>query len=130
MSVVSNDSGDMDRQLLVSLQLRGPAPVSVFLSSLPWGVKQSMLLLAVCLDGRASVLPEAGYIDDPAPGQMRLLPAKVLTGTISLNKRFPSLETCLRDHEALIFWSYQLKTAIADEPAFPRLSGAVVLSRD
>jgi hypothetical protein len=102
--------------------------VSVYESDLPWGVRDSLVLVSVCLDGTKSLVPEVDYFDDPSPNRLKLQPGEVLSGSIGLARRFPTLRDCLLRSDALIFWSYQLEPIGSDTP-FQRLSGGVLITR-
>ena len=122
----SKSLSDGDVALHIELQYHGTKPVSIYKSDLPWGIRDSLLLVAVCLDATKSVIPAVTYIDDPSPGTLELKPGQKVQGTILLKRRFPTLPECLREKEALIFWSYQL-SPIGNEKPIVRTSGGLAI---
>jgi hypothetical protein len=128
LSVFEAPRATGDVFLQIDLQNHGASPLTIYRSALPWGVRDSLLLVAICLDGSKTVLEPANYIDDPSPEQMQLVAGQKLSGTIALGRRFPDLRKCLQRRNALIFWSYEL-APISDSVRFPRTSGGVVLEQ-
>lgn len=114
--------------LTFQLHYTGKQAVSVYTSHLPWGTKDNLVLVSVCLNGPKSLVPPVDYFDDPGPNQLTLQPGEVLTGSIDLERRFPTLRDCLQRSDALVFWSYQLEPISSDAP-FQRLSGGVLITR-
>jgi hypothetical protein len=111
----------------LDLEYMGRTPTRIYKSDFPWGIRRSIILVVICLDGSHSVIPELEYIDDPEPAIVTLQPRQRYHGTISLAERFPTLSGCLTSRDALVFWSYQF--APIDATPSARLSGGVVVQR-
>lgn len=118
---------DQQWDLRVELVYTGDAKISVNDTDLPWGFRDSLLLVLVVLDEERTKLPETYYIDDPIENVITLKAGDKRSGTIYLYNRFPALTSAAKDHDLLLFWSYELVPV--DGPALPRLSGAVVIPR-
>lgn len=68
-----------------------PNTISVFESSLPWGVRTSIEVVAVYVQEGSKILKEAIYIDDSWPGSLEIAAGQTVRGKIALNYRFPEL---------------------------------------
>ena len=114
---------------LISLDLEyiGQTPIRIYKSDFPWGIRRSVILVVMCLDGSRTLIPELEYIDDPVPTIATLEPGQKYHGTISLAERFPTLSNCITSRDALLFWSYQL--APIDAAPSARLNGGIVLQK-
>ena len=111
----------------IDLEYIGRTPIHVYKSDLPWGIRRSMILVAMCLDGADTLIPELEYIDDPAPDIVTLGPGQKLHGTIRLEERFSTFRDCLKTKDALVFWSYQLSPIDAAPTA--RVSGGIIVRK-
>lgn len=127
INVAARNANDGKSQLDVDLEYIGDKAVRIFESNLPWGIRRSLLLVAVCLDGKRSQITELEYIDDPTPSVVSLQPGQAAHGSIDLSDRFPKLGECLAKRDALIFWSYEFIPI--DGNASPRLNGGVQISK-
>lgn len=127
MYVVPRHSNAGKAQLDIDFEYLGDKPARVFESNLPWGIRRSLLLVAICLDGQRSPIAELEYIDDPTPSVVSLQPGQKSHGSIDLSDRFPKLRDCLVKRDALIFWSYEFEAV--DASPSPRVNGGVQLSR-
>lgn len=116
-----------DWQLEIHLEYYGKDQVAIYRSNLPWGIRDSLLLVPIVLDPIKTRLEEAQYIDDPRPEQLILNPGDKLSGTVRLLNRFPDLGKVAQERDVIIFWSYQLRPI--EGQAFQRLSGAVMIPR-
>lgn len=94
---------------------------------LPWGIQNSLLLVAMVSSPISERIPEALYVDDPGPGNTPISPGQQLNGTIDLVHRFPTLLTYLKDNDVIIFWSYRpvLRSGVALDP----INGAVTIHK-
>jgi hypothetical protein len=114
----------------VALQFKlintGRRPLKLFKSYLPWGILDSIILVAVTNDASVTRIDEALYIDDPGPETITIAPSKEVTGTVDLVKRFPNLLKMLHDHSVIVFWSYQ--TTSVDGGQSNRVSNSILLS--
>jgi hypothetical protein len=126
LAVSSARLGGGDVALNVQLRYSGATPIAVYHSDLPWGIRDSLLLVAVCLDARKSLLPQVTYIDDPSPGQVQMRPGEALSGNVSLGRRFPALPECLKRSSALVFWSYELTPVGSREPLSRQTGGLLI----
>lgn len=89
-------------------------------------MQNSLLLVAVCLDGKNRVIRETYSLENPSPNSISLDPGQALTGSVDLQERFPTLSECVANHEALVFWSFQLKPR--GNSALPRINGGVSIA--
>ena len=121
------NSNDGKSQLAFDLEYVGDKPARIFESNLPWGIRHSLLLVAVCLDGKRSSIAELEYIDDPTPSVVSLQPGQKARGSIDLSDRFPKLGECLAKRDAIIFWSYQFVPV--DGAPSTRINGGVQISK-
>jgi hypothetical protein len=120
-------SNDGKSQLAFDLEYIGHKPARIFESNLPWGIRQSLLLVAICLDGKRSPIEELEYIDDPTPNVVSLQPGQRAHGSIDLSDRFPKLDECLAKRDSVIFWSYQFVPVDGGPSA--RINGGVQINK-
>lgn len=93
---------------------------------LPWGRRESLLLVAVTNDMDASILRPALPVSDLfGGGRVEVAPASKTQGTVDLVERFPDLQTVRSKREVIVFWAYQAETAAEDGPT--RQFGGFVL---
>jgi hypothetical protein len=110
-----------------NMEYNGQLPIRIYKSDFPWGIRHSLILVVICLDGARTLIPELEYIDDPEPAVITVQPGQKYHGVISLAERFPTLSGCIASRDALAFWSYQLEPIGAAPLA--RLSGGVVVKK-
>lgn len=96
-------------QLDVCLRNNGTAPVEVTWSTLPWGSRYSMFLVAAPRrEAGSKVLHSPGAFEEPGFGpDQTIQPKRQLCGSIRLARRFPDLARTLQTGEVLLFWEYQ-----------------------
>jgi hypothetical protein len=46
----------------VDLEYIGRVPIRIYKSGLPWGIRHSMILVVMCLDGVQTLIPELEYM--------------------------------------------------------------------
>src|SRR5207244_2664933 len=101
------------------LRNRSDRTIRAYSSDLPWGSTHSLTTAVVPLgSGEPPLHPEL-FIDDPPTGEITIPPGGAATGTVDLQKLFPSLPGRLVTESMVLFWSYRL------EPI-----GSVPLSRE
>ncbi|MCL7412005.1 MAG: hypothetical protein M8353_00090 [ANME-2 cluster archaeon] len=93
--------------LNVALTNRLPEPLTTFHYSLPWVGWDSILLIAVETDAIGTIIDKNLMIDDPGPARTTIQPGGSLSGNIPLSGRFPNLNEALKEHDVILFWSYQ-----------------------
>jgi len=91
--------------LHITLRSNVDKSVALYKYLLPWGNRNSIILIAVASDGRH--LERTVGIDDPSPEQVIIEPGKSLSGDIDLYKRFAGLQTALKKSDILLFWAYR-----------------------
>jgi hypothetical protein len=116
-------------RIALELTLRNPGlvPLDLFAADVPWGTRQSLMLVPVTNDRETRRIDEALYIDDPKPGQVSVKAGGQLSGIVDLSRRFPTLLEVLKTREVIVFWSFQ-PTPVNGTP-LDRTSGAVVLPK-
>jgi hypothetical protein len=124
--VLSGEGTSAGLTLDLKLWYQGQQKIRISESSLPWRMQHSLLLLAVCLDGKNRVIQETYSLENPSPNTISLEPGQSLTGSVDLLERFPTLGECVANHEALVFWSFQLKPR--ESLALPRVNGGVSIA--
>jgi hypothetical protein len=118
---------DQQWDLRVELVLHGNDTIRMMDTDLPWGFRDNLLLVPVVLDKERTKLQEVYYIDDPIGNLITVEPGDRLSGTIYLFNRFPDITKVTKEHDVLLFWSYELQPI--DGPALPRASGAIVIPK-
>ncbi len=113
--------GKKKLNLSVSITNDDVEPLLVYDSSLPWGTRTSLLLIAVKAGPRQENIKEALFIDDPKTGETVINPGDSVRGKIDLTRRFPEIEYVLETHDVIVFWSYRLVTK--DGKMADRISG-------
>jgi hypothetical protein len=91
--------------LHVTIHSRAKVPVSFFKWRLPWGNRNTMILVAVKAD--KNYLTRNFPIDDPAPERVSIGPNESLSGEVSLEKAFTGLDDALKKSDINLFWAYQ-----------------------
>jgi hypothetical protein len=118
---------DQQWNLRVELVYNGDRAIEIDESELPWGFRDSLLLVPVVLNRDRTRLPESYYIDDPTEKSLTLAPGDTLVGTIYLFNRFPDLTAAAATDDVLLLWSYELRPL--DGPSLPRVSGGMVIPK-
>jgi hypothetical protein len=114
--------------LRLSVTNLSKSPEEFVTSFLPWGIRDSIVLVAVTDSADAEELPSALPIDDPGPEHTLLQPGQTIRGNIDLVKRFPSLPEMLHKHGVIIFWSYTPWST--DGGDLNRSTGAVIIPKE
>lgn len=113
--------------LSVTLTNRLPEPLTTFHHSLPWVGWDSILLIAVKTDAIGTIIDKNIIIDDPGPARTTIQPGESLSGSISLLSRFPNLNEALKEHDVILFWSYQFLPI--DAPPLKRMGGYMLIPK-
>jgi hypothetical protein len=107
VSVASESPRRNEWILNVAMTYTGRKPLKIYEASLPWKNRNSMVLVAVTTNGFA--LKEELMVDDPGAATRTIKPGEILSGRISLHRRFPALAKALADQDIILFWSCQLR---------------------
>jgi hypothetical protein len=91
--------------LHVTLRSRAETSVSIFKWRLPWGTRNTMILVAVKPD--KNYLTRNFPVDDPVPERVSIEPNESLSGDVSLEKAFAGLGDALKKSDVNLFWAYQ-----------------------
>lgn len=118
-----------DEVIMLNLRLFNCTSSDIKIRSgrLPWET-YGMTLVLVETDPFSTVLRTPPIISDPIPGAPTLLrKGEEIKGTIELTDRFPQLSSTLKVTEVIVFWSYQLETAMGEK--LERIAGWKVLNQ-
>jgi hypothetical protein len=91
--------------LHMTIRSRAEARVSFYKWRLPWGNRNTMILVAVTPD--RNYLTRNFPVDDPTPERISIEPNESLSGDVSLEKAFTGLDAALKKSEVHLFWAYQ-----------------------
>lgn len=92
-------------------------------SSLPWGVRSNMEIVAIPLREEAQHIAEVFFIDDPRAESVEVPAGETISGSINVSQRFPKLSATVRGGSAvLIGWKARPSGATAEA-----LQGAALL---
>jgi len=120
---------DVDEVLKFTITNTTGSSLKVETSSLPWKMRSSLMLFVAEGGGMGgepeTMLPQFYPLESPGFGETRIEPGESLTGTVVLNRYFPSLKEVLKESDVVIFWSYRLKPI--DSAPFKRVAGSVVI---
>jgi hypothetical protein len=105
----------------VTLKYTGSRDLEIYHDALPWVNSYSLILIGVEASAMASPLDKHLPIDDPGPATMTIKPGQRLVGAIDLTHRFRDLTRAVKQHDVIIFWSYQLQPI--DGKPLPRVGG-------
>lgn len=120
----TKDTND-DYELDIEMKLKLRDAVSLYKAALPWGSRYSMIIIAAKLNASAEQLEQRLFIDDPGPTIITIKPGELLSGKISLRKRFPSIYDAAKKNDLIIFWSYGLKDI--NNASLGRVGGWLIL---
>jgi hypothetical protein len=90
--------------LQVKLHSGAPTAVTLYRDRLPWGLRHSMILVAVTPKG--DYLENELPVDDPTTLRTSVEPEGTLTGEIDLRRRFRDLDSAIKKSDILLFWAY------------------------
>ena len=107
--------------LHVTVHSRAEKQVSLFKWRLPWGTRNTMILVAVKPD--KNYVTRNFPVDDPAPERVLIEPNETLSGDVSLEKAFTGLDDALKKSDIHLFWAYQAP----EELKIGRWSGGWIL---
>ena len=107
--------------LHVTVRSKAEKQVSLFKWRLPWGTKNTMILVAVKPD--KNYVTRNFPVDDPAPERVLIEPNETLSGDVSLEKAFTGLDDALKKSDIQLFWAYQAP----EELKIGRWSGGWIL---
>lgn len=109
--------------LRLQLSVRSFAKVqtTIYRSDLPWGIRDSIVLIAVRPNGE--YLEQNPIADDPSPEKVSLGPNESITGEIDLSRVFKKIDTATMESDILLFWAYEAPKGLA----LPRWSGGWLL---
>jgi hypothetical protein len=83
----------------------GAARVRIPSSSLPWGVRSNVEIVAIPLREEAHQIPEVFFIDDPREESVEVPAGETISGSVNVSQRFPKLSaTVLGGSAVLIGW--------------------------
>ncbi len=113
--------------LNLSIVNEGSESILISKSNLPWGIRTSLLLIAVTAGPMQENIEESLFVDDPRTGDTAIKPGDEVSGRVYLNRRFPNIKHVLKKHDVIIFWSYQLVTE--DGKVADRISGGLTIPK-
>lgn len=93
--------------LVVTLRNLGRSDLQTDKSLLPWGLNDSMRLIAIeATEGPGRELNHQIHRDDPVPWAITIRLGETKTGRIDLKDRFPDIEKVLKSSDVVILWYY------------------------
>ena len=108
-------------RLQVSLRSLAKTRATIYKSDLPWGLRDSIILVAVKPNGeQLDQWPIAG---DPGPEKISLSPNHSVSGEIDLTGVFKNLEVAVTRSDIQVFWAYQAPRGLG----LPHWSGGWLL---
>jgi len=100
---------ELNSQIPLSLHMtlwcRAETRVTFAKWRLPWGNRNSMILVAVT-PGKEYIVRNFP-VDDPSYEKVSLEPNESLSGDVSLQKAFTGLDVALKKSEIHLFWAYE-----------------------
>lgn len=122
---VSHDgTGQSDLDINFTMIYHGSKPIEIYESDLPWGAVSMQVFMN---NGRHTEVQRLGYINDPGPDKLTLLPDHVYRSKVNLAAIFRDIGSLLKKNSITVEWSYTL-TPIHGNP-FPTVSGSFVIDR-
>jgi hypothetical protein len=111
------------RALTLQISLRSLANnrATIYKSDLPWGLRDSIVLVGVISNGR--YLEQWPIAGDPTPEQISLNPNDSLSGEIDLTTVFKNFDVAVTKSDVQVFWAYRAPAGLG----LPRWSGGWVL---
>ena len=91
--------------LHVTIRSRAETRVSFWKWRLPWGNRNTMILVALTSD--RNFITRNIPVDDPSPERVSLEPNESLSGEVSLDKAFSGLDAALKKSDINLFWAYE-----------------------
>lgn len=110
-----------------SLKYTGKNPVEIWQRALPWASHGSINMQVFEGSRSGKKIEELGYIADPGPDKVTLMPGQAYNGIIHLGARYRDIETAHEQHDLIVVWSYTL-TPI-NGAALPTVSGSLVIKK-
>lgn len=107
--------------LRVTLRSFSQTRTTIYKSDLPWGLRDSIVLIAVNPHGEC--LDQLLIAGDPTPEKISLNPAESVSGDIDLTEVFKDLDVAVRKSDILVFWAYQAPEGLG----LPHWSGGWIL---
>jgi hypothetical protein len=92
--------------LEVELTNMEAVPIEMNEDGLPWGIRDSLFLVAFQFNVLQEQLKQQLYIDDPGPAVVTIGPGDKLSGRIKLSERFDDLVAIAKNKPVIFFWSY------------------------
>ncbi|HET9741834.1 MAG TPA: hypothetical protein VFQ00_03705 [Terriglobales bacterium] len=92
-------------QLRIKLRSFAQVQTTIYKSELPWGLSDSIILVAVTPSGE--YLEQSVVAGDPSPEKITLHPNESLSGDINLTRAFKTLEKTIHNTEINLFWAYR-----------------------
>lgn len=108
--------------LHVTVHSRSQTRVILYAYRLPWGSRNSMLLIPVNQNGQC-VDNKVAAIDDPSPETLTIDPNGSISGDVDLRRVLPGLEKTLEVSSVHLYWAYKAP----DELRIPQWSGGWIL---
>lgn len=115
-------------RLQLELENAGSEPLQINESFLPWGIRTSLLLVAIVADAGGERIPERLLIEDLGTGQTVIAAHGKRSGTVDLSRRFPTLADERKRHEVILLWSFVPLLASA-EAKQRRITGVLLLPK-
>jgi hypothetical protein len=92
-------------RLHIVLRPNATKRVSIYRDELPWATRNSMVWIAVTLDGEC--LEKMIPVEDGAVGRLSLEAGQVLSGDVDLEGIFRGLDEARKKSDVHLFWAYK-----------------------
>jgi hypothetical protein len=108
-------------QLRISLLSHVHARTTIYKSDLPWGIRDSIILIAAKPNGEH--IEQLHMTDDPSTEKISVAPNQILSGTVDLTEAVRDIDVVIRKSDIHLFWAY----APPKELGLPRWCGGWIL---
>jgi len=105
-AVIVELSGQKPLTLRITVHSKAAAQVTLYSYKLPWGSRNSMILMPVNSD-RECVGNKYFAIDDPSTERVTIGPNGTLSGELDLKTVLPDIQKSLKESDVHLFWAYQ-----------------------
>jgi hypothetical protein len=103
-------------ELQFELTYRGVADVTVYGSDLPWGIKDSLTIVALSIEHQPKIFEPLAYVDDPGTKEVIIKRGQTLRGTVSLRRRLAQAEIDKTTTPIGVCWAYEFRRLVKSSP--------------
>ncbi|HWG86741.1 MAG TPA: hypothetical protein VN679_03085 [Candidatus Acidoferrales bacterium] len=124
LEVSTGSAGRTTLDVRFALTYHGKKPIEIRESDLPSGALSMQVFQN---DEKKTEVRRLGYISDPGPDRINLIPGHTYRGQINIIGRFYNIENIIKKNGVTVRWSYTL-TPIHGSP-LPTVNGVFVINR-